>query len=265
MASSTCTPTVTRRQILLGAAASCVPLSGRANIVYTPHELKQQYEREVSPRLRIPADELQLYGYIAELQLYSLRSELREPQYLLVIDSNPHVQAAMLLWRLLPSSYDLVGASPVSTTIAMGDEAIAPSGLFERQRTSSVAPARVSRACGNETQRAHSFGCQSARRDFARLGDADTRLQVQAADQQAERRLGAPCTDACVLLPSALMSFLDEYGVLDDGITGLVQRHMLPYRGRFLMFVDSQRDDRPSWSPPPKSLRIPRTVARSPG
>lgn len=255
---------IQRRQLLLGAAAACLPLAGLASIVYTPHELREQYRREVSPRLAMPADEVRLYGGIAELQLYNVGRELLEPQYLLVIDANPHVQAAMLFWRLLPGSYELVGASPVSTVAADSDNAMVPQGLFEQARTgATLAGCSRQPSCGSGRQRVYDFGWQRSGRGLG--GTPDMRLQVRAADRRAERRLGAPCAEGCILLPASLVSFLDEYGVLDEGVSGRTQRHVLPYRGRHLMLVDSEREDRPEWSPAPPALAAPRTVARARG
>jgi hypothetical protein len=262
MSATSRTSTLSRRQLLLGAAATCLPLSGMASIVYTPHELMEQYRRDVVPRLAMPADEVRLYGGIAELQLYNVGRELLAPQYLLVIDSNPYVQAAMLFWRLLPGSYELVGASPVSTSAVASNELSTAQGLFEQGQAGNV-DASCARTCSRGKQRIYDFGWQRSNQGFAAPGVADLRVQVRGADRQAERRLGTPCPDGCILLPASLISFLDEYGILDDGVPGRVQRHVLPYRGRHLMLVDSEREERPEWSPAPHPVESPRTVARA--
>jgi hypothetical protein len=248
-----------RRRLLLGAAATCLPFPLLAASVYTPHELREQYAREVLARLHPPADEARLYGGIAELELFNVGQELLEPQYLMVIDVNPNVQAALLFWRLLPGSYELVGASPVSTLIA-GGESLLPQGLFEQARASADAPCE-GLSCGRGAQRVYDFDWRQRGDGFGLPVRAHMHLQVRAADRQAERRLGAPCSDGCILAPSSLIAFLDDYGVLDDGVSGRVQRHVLPCRGRHLMLVDSERDDRPGWSPAPPEAH--RTLARA--
>ena len=259
MSAARSTITSSRRHFLLGAAAACVPFASMGSVVYTPHELREQYEREVAPRLDVPDDEVRLYGGITEMQLYNLGRELPDPQYLLVIDGNPHVQAAMLFWRLLPGSYQLVGASPVSTAAA---EPASPQGLFEQARGVSTHAACARTQCDRGMLRVYDFGWQHTTARIGASPNSEMRLQVRAADRQAERRLGAPCEDGCILLPSRLISFLDEYGVLDDGVSGRVQRHVLPYRGRHLMVVDSERDERPPWSPAPPVLEQRAAVAR---
>lgn len=255
-------PPIQRRQLLLGAAAACLPLPGLARIVYTPHELREQYRREVSPRLAMPADEVRLYGGIAELQLYNVGHALVAPQYLLVIDGNPYVQAAMLFWRLLPGSYELVGASPVSTSAPTADGPGTVQGLFEQEPDDKVDASCV-RSCGRGRQRIYDFDRQPPNQGLAARGASDLRVQVRGADRRAQHRLGAPSPDGCILLPASLISFLDEYGILDDAAPGRVQRHVLPYRGRHLMLVDSEREERPEWSPAPRRLDSPRTVARA--
>ena len=66
-------------------------------------------------QIALPAHEERLYGFMAESQLIAFQQALTQPQYVLVVDANPHVQAAFLFWRLLPGRYELVGASPAST------------------------------------------------------------------------------------------------------------------------------------------------------
>jgi len=256
------TSTLSRRQLLLGAAATCLPLAGIASIVYTPHELMEQYRRDVVPRLAMPADEVRLYGGIAELQLHNVGRGLLAPQYLLVIDSNPHVQAAMLFWRLLPGSYELVGASPVSTSALAANQLSAAQGLLE-QGQAGKDHAACAHTCGRGRQRIYDFGWQRTKQGFPAPGAADLRVQVRGADRRAERSLGTPCPEGCILLPASLISFLDEYGILDEGVPGLAYRHVLPYRGRHLMLVDSEREERPEWSPAPRAGESPRTVARA--
>ena len=240
---------LSRRGLLLGAAAACLPLPVPAAAIYTPHELRQAYRREVRRRLEVPRDEVRLYGSVAELQLFSTRQELVAPQYLLMVDCNPHVQAALLFWRLLAGSYELVGASPVSTGEA-ADPPRAVRGLFEAAGFAggeSACAQSPSRLCRSGDLRVYDFGWP---RNHGRARAGDLRVQVRGADGAAAQRLGSPCAEDCILLPASLVAFLDEYGVLDEG-SGRPQRHVLPFRGRHLLVVDSEREERPEWSPPP--------------
>jgi hypothetical protein len=247
-----------RRRLLLASAALAWPWPTLAGIVYTPHELMEQYARDVTPRLHVPADEVRLYAGIAELQLCEVERELLDPQYLLVIDRNPHVQASFLFWRLLPGAYELVGASPVSAGANRLDTVLAPQALLVQRGAKDAAAACASPRCARGRSRVYEFGAMSGRPEqYA----AAMRVQVQAVPAGAEGRLGAPCPDGCILLPASLVAFLDEYGILDEDAPARTQRHLLPYRGRHLLLVDSERDDRPAWSPAPAGER---RLARAP-
>lgn len=242
---------LSRRGLLLGAAAAaCLPLPAvaTATAIYTPHELRQAYRREVRRRLHVPPEEVRLYGGISEMQLFSTSQELLAPQYLLVVDCNPHVQAGFLFWRLVPGSYELVGASPVSTGRERADAVDAVRGLLEEvapaEGACALAPART---CRSGDLRVYDFGWPAL---HARPVRRDLRVQVRGADGAAAHGLGSPCAEDCILVPASLVTFLDEYGVL-DGDSGRPQRHVLPFRGRHLLVVDSERDERPQWSPPP--------------
>lgn len=239
---------LSRRGLLCAAAAACLPLPALATAIYTPHELRQAYRREVRQRLDVPPEEVRVYGGVSELQLFSGRQELLAPQYLLVVDRNPHVQAAFLFWRLVPGSYELVGASPVSTGRDPASPVDAVRGLLEEVVAADGACATaVPRPCRSSDLRVYDFGWP---RGHARSTRRDLRVRVRGADGAAARQLGRPCAEDCILLPASLVMFLDEYGVLDEG-SARPQRHVLPFRGRHLLVVDSERDERPGWSPPP--------------
>jgi hypothetical protein len=226
-----------RRQLLLGAAAA-LPLPALAGVVYTPHELMEQYARDVTPRLHLPADDVRLYCSIAEWQLCGSARDMLDPQYLLVIDRNPNVQAALLLWRLWAGSYELVGASPAAAGTTPLDAAQSAQDLL----------VQVGANGRRGRSRVYEFGSAAQQRESA---SEEVRVQMRSVPAGAEDRLGVPCPDGCILLPASLVSFLDEYGILDQDAPGRTQRHVLPCRGRHLLLVDSERDDRPAWSPAP--------------
>lgn len=201
-------------------------------------------------RLDVPPEEVRVYGGVSELQLFITKQELLAPQYLLVVDCNPHVQAAFVFWRLVPGSYELVGASPVSTGREPANPIDAVRGLLEEVPAAGVAGAcarSASRTCRSGDLRVYDFAWPPT---DARAGSRDLRVQVRGADGPAVERLGSRCAEDCILLPPSLVAFLDEYGVLDQG-SGRPQRHVLPFRGRHLLLVDSERDERPGWSPLP--------------
>lgn len=242
-----------RRRWLLatGAVALGAPFAAKAGgFVYTPTEITQAFQREVARRLNVRQDDAALYGAMVEMQLAADHQSLLEPQYLLVIDSNPNVQVALLFWRLLPGVYQLLGAAPVSTGGPVRPDYFeTPQGLFaqsdELQSAGSCERAPVP-ICRREGGRVFDFGWQRARRASRRGLPMPMRLQARAADHRGERQLGTACSNGCVLMPASLLDFIDRYGLLDgDAPHPLPLR--VPYRGRYMLVVDSEREDRPDW------------------
>lgn len=221
-----------RAFVLGGLAAATLPLVGRAAEVCTPYELAQFYRAQVQQRLEVPNDEAILYGSMTEVQLPDSWQGGQPPQYLLAIDKNPHVQAAFLFWRLLPGRYQLVGASPACTGSAPRNET--PEGVFERMGRTAPAPSQV-----HELE----FTTQQARLVGGRMRLSEVRLCARAADKASVRWLGSPKSDGCVLLPPTLLAFLERHGVLDAA----QPTSALPYPGRFMVVIDSEREDRPAW------------------
>jgi hypothetical protein len=234
-------PGLRRRSILLGAAASLAPFATRASAVCTPRDLARGYQAVVDRQLKLPENEAVIYGGLAETEIAGAREHLLGPQYVLVVDSCPAVQAAFLFFRLLPGRYELVGASPAST----GDPEQAgcvqtPQGVFAQ---AGVDYAR------RLTSRVYDFGLHRARRG-ASGGFAPLRLQARAATGRTGARLGKAQSNGSILLPPGLVAFLDQYGVLDDGRKDALTPagEALPFAGRYLVVIDSERDERPEWA-----------------
>lgn len=232
-----------RRSFLLAAAAAATqPFAAAAAPIYTPHEVAEAFRAGVARRLSVPPEEEALYAWLAEVQLLDSARSLWEPQYLLVVDRDPHVQAALLYWRLSGRSYQLLGAAPVSTGGPAGpDHVETPVGAFVQQPL----PPRQ----GTEGSRVFDFGWQRARAASGRGPLVPARLQARAALGSARLTLGRNSSNGCVLLPDDATALIDELGLLDGGARGDPQR--LPYAGRMMLVVDSQRGERPAWSPAP--------------
>lgn len=231
-----------RRSFLLAAAAAAAgPVAARAPAIYTPHDVAEAFRAAVPLRLSVPAAEQALYAWLAESQLQTGERGLWEPQYLLVVDRDPHVQAALLYWRLSGRSHELLGAAPVSTGGPAGPGHLeTPLGAFEQQlRPPPEGPG----------PRVFDFGWQRTRRASGQGPLVPTRLQARPALGGARRTLGRNCSDGCVLLPTGLANLIDELGLLDGGAPVAPRR--LPHAGRLMLVVDSQRDQRPDWSPAP--------------
>jgi hypothetical protein len=238
-------PGASRRSVLvsaLSALAALAPLPATAWGICTPHELAARFDAAVGQKLRVPRNEEWIYAGLAEAELAAQKDGLESPQYLLVVDSCPVIQAAFLFWRLLPGRYALVGAAPASTGNAERPGCLqTPCGVFAQGTAYDAGHAMASRV--------YDFGTHRARK-AAGIGFGALHLQARAAVGRTRALLGTAQSDGRVLLPASLVAFLDAYGVLDaqrqDGRTP--EGDVLPFAGRFLVVIDSEREERPDWA-----------------
>ncbi|MBC5763818.1 hypothetical protein [Ramlibacter albus] len=222
------TPTLRRRHFVLGALASAVlPRPAAAAEIRTPSELAELFRREVIQKLDVPRSEALLYGSMTEMQLPEGWQGGNAPQYLLAVDKNVNIQVAFLYWRLMPGHYQLVGAAPASTGALPANET--PDGVFERTSSAAV--------------RELEFMTRRPSFVAGRMQQCEVRLCARAADSAAIGHLGQPHSDGCVLLPPSMLAFVERHGVLD----ATRPTPKLPYPGRVMVVIDSERVDRPEW------------------
>jgi hypothetical protein len=235
-------PALSRRGVLLAAAsAALAPLPARSTVVCTPRELAVRFEAAVAQKLQVPKNESWIYASLTEAELANHREIAADPQYVLVVDSCPVVQAAFLFWRLLPRRYELVGAAPASTGSPLRPGCLeTPCGVFPQASVSDAGRAFASRV--------YDFGTQRARKapggEYAAL-----HLQARAALGRHRALLGTAQSDGRVLLPPSLVAFLDMHGVLDARRGAVTAAgDIVPFAGQYLVVVDSERDERPEWA-----------------
>lgn len=232
-------PGVRRRSLLLAAAGALAPFATHASAVCTPRDLARRYAAQVEHSLAVPRNEFLIYAGLAEIEIASLREPaLRRPQYLLVVDSCPTIQVAFLFWRMLPGHLELVGASPASTGDPVRPGCVAtPCGVFAQAHAHEP---------GALASRVYDFGVQRARMP----GSLPVHLQAQSARGRSRSLLGRPQSDGRVLLPPSLVAFLDAYRVLDgaQGNATTASGEVLPFAGRTMIVLDSEREDRPGWA-----------------
>lgn len=235
-------PGIRRRNLLLSAAAALAPLPSLAGGVCTPRELAQRFDAAVAEKLKVPQNEVWIYAGLAEAELAGHPDGLAGPQYLLVVDSCAYIQTAFLFWRLLPGRFELVGAAPASTGTAQRPGCVeTPCGVFPQASAWDAGRAMASRV--------YDFGTQRARRGPG-AGFAPLHLQARAAVGRHRALLGTAQTDGRVLLPPSLVAFLDSHGVLDAQRTDRTtpQGDVLPFAGRYMVVIDSEREERPEWA-----------------
>lgn len=230
--------------------------------------LASVYAQEVDRRLNIPESEQLAYGELLAEKLAAERSA--DAQYVVLVDRNKFVQAAMIYWLSSDQTFHFIGASPVSTgKPGKFDHFVTPTGVFEHTLANPDFLAEGTRnefgirGYGRKGMRVYDFGWQTAQRGWGRGGEGELRLQMHATDPDLlERKLGTPQSKGCIRIPATLNAFINHYGILD----GDYEREMAlgtafwvlskartptPWSGRLLVVVDTGRTARPAWSPLP--------------
>jgi hypothetical protein len=237
-------------------------------------DLDAQFARQVDHRLELPTADQQRYISLVQQTLSKTNLQDLSPQSFLVIDRNPLVQAAFLMLRTGPQAWHWVGAVAVSTGRPGGfAHFISPLGVFLHSpanpdfRSAGTYNQNHIRGYGVPRMRVFDFGWQTAQRGWGAGGHSRMRLAMHATDpERLEALLGSAASEGCIRIPASLNHFLDHYGVLDadyeamqtQGETQRVlleDRQALPWPGRYMVILDSQVLDRPSWSPGPISRR----------
>jgi hypothetical protein len=257
--------------LVLSAATAAAPAG--------PTDLTEVFAEDVDRRLQLPPQETARYAALAEGALAQAWIRPEGPQYLVVVDRDPHVQALLLFWRSAQAQYRLVGAAPVSTgNPGSFDHFATPVGVFEHGpwnadfRAEGTFNANGIRGYGLKGMRVFDFGWQRAPRGWGDGAVMEMRLQMHASDPDAlEPRLGTAQSKGCIRIPASLDRLFDHYGVLDaeyerEAREGRELWVLDPARepvadaGRYLVVVDSARGERPPWSPAPapRHRRVPR-------
>jgi hypothetical protein len=269
----------TRAWLLLACLWAVVPAMAQPSAV----PLAAEFAQEVDRQLTVPEAEQQAYAALLAQTLAAQGLATASAQFVLLVDRSPQVQAAMLYWKPSSDAADLprfVGASPVSTGHPAGYEHFeTPLGVFEHVMANPDFRAEGTlnelgiRGYGIKGRRVFDFGWQTAQRGWGARGSSVMRLQLHATDPQVlEPRLGSPQSKGCVRTSGGFNHFLDLHGILDadyeaplawgDNLWMLLpQRQATPWSGRYMVVVQTQRSERPAWSPWPKAVRPP---ARNP-
>jgi hypothetical protein len=168
----------------------------------------------------------------------------------------------------------LLGASPVSTGRAGGFEHfLTPLGVFEHSpanpdfRSEGTRNEHGIRGYGSKGLRVFDFGWHPARKTWGDRAESVMRLQVHATDPDLlEPRLGSAQSKGCIRIPASLNKLIDQFGLMDaayeqapaQGKAPWVlypQRMPTPWSGRYLVVLQTERAERPSWSPDPQPAK----------
>ena len=228
--------------------------------------LAQNYAQEVRARLTVPDDEQEAWALLLSTLL---ADKDLAPQYVILVDRNPFIQAVAIYWMAPDRTFQFIGASPASTgKPGSFDHFVTPTGIFEHTIDNPDFRAEGTRnengilGYGRRGMRVYDFGWQQAERGWGSGGEGTMRLQMHATDpERLEIRLGTIQSKGCIRIPATLNTFIDRHAILDadyeqamaSGQTFWVfsqTREPTPWSGRYLVIVDTERTSRPPWSSP---------------
>jgi hypothetical protein len=257
--------------LLLLTALSSILLSTPCSALDSPAALREIYASAVDRTLTLPPVEQRYYADLLRFTLQQAGQAQLPAQFILMVDRNPRIQAALLFWYSPVAAIELIGASPASTGKENGyDYFETPTGIFEHHpgnldfHSEGTKNKMGLMGYGNKGLRVYDFGWVRARKSWvSEIGLM--RLQLHATDpERLEPRLGIPLSKGCIRIPAALNKFLDHYAILDAAYEAGSSRNILrvldpqrvttPWPGRYMVVVDSRRSSRPDWSPLPTAI-----------
>lgn len=236
-------------------------------------ELREIYAQRVDHRLTLPPEDAVFYAGRLTQELQRSGLGKLPPQYVVLVDRSPQIQALLLFWLSDEGVAEFIGASPVSTGRKGGFMYYeTPLGVFDHKianldfRAEGTENERGIMGYGAKGMRVYDFGWQRARRTW-KPGEWDMRLQLHTTDPRyLEQRLGTVQSMGCIRIPATLNALFDHYGILDADYEQAMasgrqfwvlrpDREPTRWSGRYLVVIDSNRATRPAWSPPGTKMR----------
>lgn len=265
----------TRRWWAACVISLCV--AARAQDDAQPAPGPAQFLEQVTPALSVPDDVASLYAVRLAGALDSADAVIERPQFVVLVDRSPRVQALLLFWGGAGLPWQLIGATPVSTgQPGRFEHFTTPLGVFEHSldnpdfRAEGTKNELGIRGYGRKGSRIYDFGWVEAPKGWGDKAMSTMRLQMHSTDPDVlEQRLGTAQSKGCIRIPARLNEFIDRFGILDAAYEEqrALGRHLwvlrpdgqpTPWAGRYLVIIDSLPGNRPSWSPLPRAMR-PRT------
>lgn len=250
------------------ALAATVPDDGVPFVGPVP--LVAEFARDVVQRLLLPDDERVAYAARLQDALTAAQVTLAAPQFIVLVDRSPNVQAALLYWGSAQRGWGFVGAAPVSTGLpGRYEHFLTPLGVFDHSlanpdfRAEGTKNKLGFRGYGAKGLRIYDFGWVESPRGWGNGAMGKLRLQMHSTDPVlAAPRLGTAQSEGCVRIPATLNDFIDRHALLDEDYERAVASgdHLWVLRkdrtpvaspGRYLVVVDTGRQERPAWSPLP--------------
>ena len=228
------------------------------------------YEQQVDKRLIVPVEEQVRYAQILSDSHEKNGLKDLNPQYFVLVDRNPFVQAAMIYWKSGGGDFHFIGASPASTgRPGQFEHFETPVGVFDHKLENPDFRAEGTQnefgilGYGRTGSRIYDFGWVTAPKGWGDRKESVMRFQLHSTDPGIlEPRLGSIQSKGCIRIPATMNEFIDHFGILDANYDRALargksfwvlpgDREPTPWSGQYLIVVDSERQTRPSWSPCP--------------
>jgi hypothetical protein len=185
-------------------------------------ELREIYLQKVDRQLVVPEEEQLFYAQQLIHELHQSGLDNLVPQYVVLVDRSPQVQALLLFWISDSGLAEFIGASPVSSGENGGFMHYeTPTGVFDHSlanldfRAEGTENAFGILGYGVKGMRVYDFGWVNARRTW-KPGDGKMRLLMHTTDPRyLESRLGTAQSMGCIRIPATLNTLIDHYGILD--------------------------------------------------
>ncbi|MFM0340356.1 L,D-transpeptidase [Paraburkholderia fungorum] len=262
---------VTRPTPAINASAVAAPDAAGVVDPRRAFLLRDVFAHDVTRRLDVPAAQQRAYARRLQTALGEHVLGDLSGEYVVLVDRNANVQALFIYFRAIPAdTWQMIGASPVSTgRPGEYDHFITPLGVFEHSpanmdfRSEGTVNENHIRGYGKRDMRIFDLGWAQGERGWSKGGISQMRFQMHATDpDRLEALLGSRHSKGCVRIPASLNTFLDHYGMLDAEYVALVEsgkslwvlksdRQVMPWAGRYIAVVDSERKSRPAWAPAP--------------
>lgn len=260
--------------LMIGCGASqCVSAASAGSMsqdVPTWQFLSNQFSESVHPVLMVPDAVSDEYVVTLDNALQEGNFQFSNPEFVVLVDRNPYVQAILIYLGTPQEGWHLIGATPVSTGLpGKFEHFLTPVGVFTHSlnnldfRAEGTKNELGFRGYGIKGMRVFDFGWAPERRTWGKKDMGVLRLQMHATDPElAEHLLGMPRSEGCIRIPATLNYFIDHNGILDaqyeealaDGAHFWVlskDRVSTPFSGRYLVVVDSDVSVKPLWSEAP--------------
>ena len=256
-----------RSAVTLALLMLVTALAPRTSAAEDGRMLAPVFAQQVTRRLNVPQEERQRYAELLASTLADAGIPELGPEYIVLVDRNPRVQAAMIFWKAPDGPFQFIGATAVSTGLpGKYDHFETPLGVYDHVldnpdfRSEGTLNEFGIRGYGAQGRRIFDFGWVTTPKGWGNHAPSEMRLQLHATDPDLlEQRLGTAQSKGCIRTNGSFNTFLDRYGILDGHYDRAMARgeafwvlpptrEPTPWSGRYLVIVDTERQTRPAWA-----------------